>query len=287
MAANSIAKSILSDPRNRSEAEWLDTLDYLVDVLAASTACHLHLGAYWCSDEPVCRSASIGSRVRSRSPLPGVRSDYWEAALCYTGNAERAFADAYVFPYREGRLVSSAGRLPEGEEVEEFRRWQFVDGRFVDKGWQYPDGPGEWSWVKEPGDEYPEEIHVTPEGAVFQAGESAVVHLSGLQIPRSLASLKMQNPRISLVHVNRDQEGSNLSPWTARPPRPMSHDTVSLHDARIENEEIQVDLTKFRVRGGWIPGRYYASIRVQNLHDPEETKCSARISSPFQFTIVD
>lgn len=286
MAAISIAKSILSDPRNRSEAEWLDTLDYLVDVLAESTSCHLHLGAYWCHDEAGGGSASIVCRVRSRSPLPGVHSDCWEAALCYTGDEEGAYSDAYIFPYLNDRRVSSAGRLPEGEEVEEFRHWQFVSGRFVDKGWEYPDGPGEWSWVKVPGDEYPQAIHVSPQDAIFQAGESAIVHLSGVQIPRSHGQLKTHNPRVSLVHVNRNQEGSNLSPWTARPPRPTSHDTISLLDTRIDNGHVEFDLTKLRIRGGWIPGRYYASVRIQNVRDPRGWKCSGDISSPFQFRIV-
>lgn len=263
---------------------WLDTLDLLVARLADATASHLHLGTYWCSDEPGHSTASMSGRVRSRTPLIGTDSDYWEGAVCYTGGSEGAYADAFLFPFRDGSPVVSSGKLANNAELDQFRWWQLAGGRFVDRGWDHPDGPGEWGWVKKPGDEYRRYVNVQMESATYHAGEPIIVGLSNIGFTNGQRPTPGSSARISLIHANRDKENTNLFPWGGHPPRPNSSYALSIMDLAFQEARLQVDLSRFRIRGGWIPGQYHLSIRVQNGRSPHWTY-SSDISPPFKITV--
>lgn len=287
MARLSISQ-IHSDPRGRTESEWLDTLDFLVTRLGSATSSHLHTGAYWCSDERGHESASIVARVRSRSPLPGVESDYWEAALCYTGGDNGAYSDAYAFPYLRGSALTSRGRLADGspeEELDEFRHWQMVDGEFVDRGWGYPDGPGEWGWVSKPGDEYWQDLDVKFAAHEFAENQPIIARLCGLNVVRDPHS-QFPLSRISLLHVNRGRETTNLAPWNEHPPRANSPHVIPIADCKAVKSGYELDLRKFSIRGGWKPGRYHIAMRAQYCNDPEEWSFRSDISPPFKITIM-
>ena len=274
------------DPRGRSESDWLDTLDFLVTALAEATSTYPHVGAYWCNDFPGHQSVSIIARVRSRNPLPGVESDYWEAALCFTGDGDRSYSDAFVFPFLAGRPVTGKGILELDAELDEFRRWQFVEGQFVERGWEHPDGPGEWAWIKKIGDEYPESLVVTLDAKEYRQGRPVSVSLTARDMPGSHLLQKQSAARISLIHANRNRENTNLYPWGNRPLRPGSRYVISVQDVELKGSTIQFDLTQFNIRGGWIPGRYHLALRVQNCRSPEDWSFSSDISEPFTLTIL-
>lgn len=287
MRPQDIASQIHADPRGRSEDAWLDTLDFLAGRLGEATSAHLHIGTYWCSDEIGHSFASIISRVRARCPLPGTDSDYWEGALCYTGSNEGAHADAYLFPFRNGCPVVSRGFLAADAELDEFRWWQLDEGRFVDRGWSYPDGPGEWGWVKKPGDEYWQSVNVRTAPGGYQSGVPIFVGLSNIVLPTDHRARQQSSARISIIHANRDRENTNLYPWGVRPPRRKSQYALPITEISFQGTELQVDLSRFGIRGGWIPGQYHVAIRVQNCRNPGDWSYSSDISAPFRITVCE
>lgn len=281
------SEQLKSDPRGRSESQWLNTLNYLVQSLGEATSCHLHVGSYWCSDEPGDASVSLGARLRSRRPLPGVQSDYWEAASCCSGYGERAYVDVMVFPYFQGRVVTGAGPLKPGAELEQFRWWQYSEGGFVDRGWDNPEGPGEWGWVQKPGDEYWHRVGVEQTDERSSVGEPVTVRLSGFPVPHGHQAARAFPGRVSLIHVNRNRENTNLAPWGASVSGPESRHAIRVSAQKLEGDSVLLDLTRFSIRGGWVPGHYYVSLRVQNCHQPGDWTCSSDISAPFQLTVVE
>jgi len=184
MNTQNMADRVYADPRGQSEAAWLDTIDFLTARLAEATSAHLHIGGYRCEDDPGCARASISCWLRSRTPLPGTDSDYWEGGLRYTGGAEQAEAEAYVFPFRDGSPVFSSDTLAADGGLEELRSWQLVDGRFVDRGWCCAEkyGPLEGR-ARKPGDQYWHSVKVRADPAGYRAGAPIVVGLSNLVFP--------------------------------------------------------------------------------------------------------
>jgi hypothetical protein len=73
-------------PGDRSESEWLDTLESLRCSLSESLCTHAQLGCYWINDFSGHASAGGCARVRGRTPIPGIDSDYWEGILGWSGN---------------------------------------------------------------------------------------------------------------------------------------------------------------------------------------------------------
>lgn len=285
MNQHAIRDGLLRDPRGRSESEWLDTLDFLVNSLSTATSCHLHLGTYWCTDNAGAPTASIIGRVRSRHRLPGVKSDYWEAAICYTGGSDRTYADAYLFPYLEDRPVTRNGRLAPDAELDELRHWKFSDGEFNDRGWTFPDGPGEWGWIERPGDEYQQTLAVTLARSNFGYGEPILATIRNVVVPTAHRDLLGSTGRISLIHANRNKENTNLYPWGTRPSRPTCRYAIPIQQALVQDSSILVDLTRFRIRGGWTPGNYHVALRVQNCRDKNDWTYSSDISLPFKLIV--
>ena len=286
MNRSETANRLFQDPRGQSESDWLDLLDYLVSGLSDATSCYLHLGTYWCDDFSTHAQASITGRVRSRSALVGVESDYWEAALCYTGNADRAYATAYVFPFLKGVPVTSRGCLQADVELDEYRLWEFTEHGFVDRGWSHPDGPGEWAWIQQPGDEYWQRLDVSLPDRPFAAGDSVIATIHDKSVPRSHREIKDSKVRVSLVHANRNSENTNLFPWGERPARPNRGHATPIQQAVVADSSIAVDLTGFKIRGGWKPGTYHVTLRVQNLHDRKDWTYTSDISPPFKLTVT-
>jgi len=287
MKKHDLADRIHDDPRGRTETEWLNSLDFLVDRLSEATSSHLELGRYWISDFLGHASAGMSARVRSKQPLKGVESDYWECAICLSGQDGNAWADAYIIPYLQSSRVTSLGRMADRsiQYEEQFWWFNFANGNFENKGWSYPDGPGEWSWVERPGDEYQQYVECDLHKTTFNLGDPVNLNVTASTIAdakkhrqRPRSSL----PRISLIHVNRDREHTNLAPWTARPPRHNSQDAVTIDDLKVAGRDsIKLNLSAFRIRGGWTPGKYHVSLRLQNFHQADHSSWSSEISAPF------
>ncbi len=292
MKYRNIANQIHNDPRGRSEDKWINTLKFLVSRLAYATSSNLHIGRYWISDIPGDVIAASGARVRAKSPFPYVESDYWEAAICYTGNKEHAYSDVFAFPFLKGSPVTSRGRIADfGEviELDEFWWFQFVDGEFKSKGWSFPDGLGEWGWITKPGDEYLQCIKVTLISAEFQPGSPIEATISVPLLDKIYATRSHPNisvPRVSLVHVNRNRENTNLVPWNCYPPRINSRNIQLLDQLTVSKSTLKIDLTSFNIRGGWVPGKYHMSLRLQNFHEIGDWTATSEISEPFKFIII-
>jgi hypothetical protein len=270
-----VADQILNDPQDRSESEWLDVLEYLVAKLAEATSVHLELGRYWIND------SSLTVRVRSKQPLQGVESDCWDAAVCFSGNGRGAWSDVYVLPYLQG--VRNELSLRHADDVFWF---QFKDGTFHGKGWLAA-GNGEWEWVTQPGDEYQQLVECRITNTAIIQGLPVIIDLKILNTSFKDECRELRHTshlRVSLVHVTRGHESTNLVPWSIRPPRAKSNQILSNNDVDLkENNTLRIDLRRFRIRGGWIPGKYRVSIRVQNME--EGWNWSSEISSSFRFEI--
>lgn len=278
----------LPDVRGGGEARWLDLLDDLVAMLSEATASYIHIGSYWIFDEPRCASASLCARVQSRSALPDVESDYWEATICYSINEGGGpYSDVFAFPFLKESPRLRRGRLRDldpGSEVDEFRWFQFENGEYVDRGWGLPDGPGEWGWITQPADVYIQRVDVEASEEGYRSGGPINIRIS---LDKHLSRLQMDTTsRVSLLFVNRNREGTNLAPWNARPPRRNSQHTRSLGELCVQKNAIEVDLSKFNIRGGWLPGRYHLGVRTQNFHTTDWTG-SSDISEPFKIVVKE
>lgn len=143
----------VADPRGRTEGEWLEVFEHLLTSLSATTRAKIEVGAYWLDVGSTAASASLGARIRADGPLLWTSSDCWEAAFCITGGREGAYVDVMAFPFLRGSVVTRDGRMTDldgDHEVEEL--WlHYADGRWEDRGWHYPEGAGEWDYVREPG----------------------------------------------------------------------------------------------------------------------------------------
>jgi len=253
-------------PGDRSETDWLDTFEFLRSCLSDALSTEVHLGCYWINDFPGYASAGGCARVRGRDSVPGIESDNWEGVLCWSGNrGERGYSSALIFPFLNGSAVMRRGRIADlgsDAEVDEFISYRFCDGKFIDSGWGFADGPGEWAHVTVPGTVYFQRLKAIPPSAAITADSPITV---SLQIPQ--LSFVRTNPghkspsRISLVHVNRNRESTNLVPWTSRPPQSGSKDVQSLAECSFPLPDIvRVRLDSFRIRGGWTPGKYHISV---------------------------
>jgi len=90
---------------------------------------------------------------------------------------------------------------------------------------------------------------------------------------------------ISLVDIYRDDNTDNL--YLARPK--MSVPVTVSGPARQEIKageklEIQTDARKWKLRDGWLPGQYRATVRVDNLEVDKYSTLSV-LSEPIEFEI--
>lgn len=274
-------------PGGRSESDWLDALELLRSVLAASFDTDVDLGCYNIDDFAGHACAGGSARIRGRGALPGCDCDSWEGILGWSGNrGGRGSAGASIFPFRDGSVLQERGRLADlgpDAETNQLLYYQLEDGRFACDGWNYGDGPGEWASVSTPGSVYHQDLTATGP-TEFVAGEPILLPLR-LHVPVTAAHC--EGARVSLVHVHRGREGGNLAPWTTRPPKKDSGRTLTLsRQALTSPETVVVRLDELSIRGGWVPGRYYLAVRIQNLHAPRDWAWSCDISAPIHLAIV-
>ena len=90
---------------------------------------------------------------------------------------------------------------------------------------------------------------------------------------------------ISLVDIYRDGNTGNL--YIARPKMevPITVSGVARWEIKPgEKLEIQTDARKWKLRDGWLPGRYRATVRVDNLKVDKYSTLSV-LSEPIEFEI--
>jgi hypothetical protein len=90
---------------------------------------------------------------------------------------------------------------------------------------------------------------------------------------------------ISLVDIYRDGNTGNL--YLERPQMsvPITMSGVVRQEIKPgEKLEIQTDVRKWKLRDGWLPGRYRVTVRVDNLEVDEYSTLSV-LSEPVEFEI--
>lgn len=286
---NELARRIGMFPGDQTESGWLNAFEFLRSRLSHALTTHVHIGCYHIDDFPGHACAGGYARIRAGTPIPGVESDSWEGVLCWSGKRDsRAHASALIFPFLNESAVLPQGRIADlgaGAEVDRFLLYRFEDGIFKHSGWHCGDGPGEWAHVTVPGTIFCHDLSVDLRATMFKSDAPIYVDLTIPHLP-AVRSNPDTKARISLIHVNRNRECTNLSPWTANPPTDAL-ETQSLFTASFPAPNVlRIRLDAFNIRGGWVVGKYHLSLRVQNFHKPTEWAWSSAISHPIKLTIV-
>ena len=129
-----LPEMIYNFPGDRSEASWVDAIEYLRLSLSGSFKTNVQVGCYWIADFPGHMSAGCVARIRGREPLAGVASDSWEGLLGWSGHRGKT-GNAYVliFPFLSGSVVQQRGRLIDmgpDAEADELLAYRFENGTF-------------------------------------------------------------------------------------------------------------------------------------------------------------
>jgi hypothetical protein len=274
---------------NRTESQWLDALEFLRRSLSESLGSYARLGGYVIDDSGGCANSSCCAQVRGGSPLAGTASDSWEGLLTWFANrGEPGFAEATIFPFRSGSVVQPSGRLADlgpDAETDQFISYRFENGRFDSYGWIHGDGPGEWAGVIAPGDVYRQFLTAVEGERTFLPGEPIALRL---QLPATKSATYSKAARVSLIHVNRNRENTNLVPWSVRPPKSNSQHALTIPISALTTPSgVEVRLDEFSIRGGWVPGQYYLSVRIQNHFAKRDWAWICDISPPICITVED
>jgi hypothetical protein len=269
----------------QTEDRCLDILNFLVSRLSRLTDGPVDIGGYWIFN------GSIGARVRAKRPFPGIDSDYWEAAVCLTSDETSVWSDIMLFPFLRNSPVTRRGRIAdEGNEaeVDEFWWLQFENDEWQHRGWSYPDGPGEWAWITKPGDEFRYNLDCQPVNPVVSEDVPLLIDITNIgKHPHQHINPDSDIIRLSLVHVHRGHEGMNLSPWGEHLPKTKSPYVVPLRWSKdVRQNQCRIDLRKWSIRGGWMPGKYYLTVRAQFTAE-ESGNWTSVISSPIRLQIVE
>lgn len=265
----------LSSPVRRSEADWLAIVGHLLRRLKAIVPGEVRLGPYWIGNDSD-RSGSFGCRLASEESFPFVPSDAWEAAFCITGDAERAWADIDVFPFRNGRKVGALGR---------FWNIRYGNEGWRSLGWRYSDGPGEWEWVNRRGI------------CFFSQVRADIVRQPLIDKPPILCLRHVNKPNrevpkfpchvsVSLSRIERD--GTVLTPPTDEPTRlsDNSEPAIRIRVTPSENRSAEFALGLLSHRNVWSPGSYTGVLRVRRTTELGwGDGLDSDISQPFGFDI--
>ena len=288
-ATHKLSQRIEAFPGGQSEADWLKAFEFLRAALSDTLATRAQLGCYRIDDFPHDASAGGGASIRARTPVPGIDSDCWEGSLGWGGSRNsRARASALIFPFLNESAVQPAGRIADigkAAEVDRFLLYEFENGAFVDYGWQCASGPGEWAHATVPDTIYCRDLAVQEPREAFQSDGPIHVDITIPELP-ALRSNLSNNARISLIHTNRNRERTNVAPWTANPPSNLTNAQAWSAASFPAPNVLRIRLDAFNIRGGWVPGKYHLSLRIQNFHSPLDWSWSAEISRPFKLTIV-
>ena len=298
-----VSSRCFSDPRGRSEAEWLAIIDELLLSLEAFCETSVELGPYWMDiGDRGYASAALGTRLRARGPLRDIPCDSWEAALCLTGSGDETYIDALVFPFVDGSTLTPRGRfadLPDDDVTDIDVYWLHLEpGGWEDRGWSPPHGHGEWREVQEPGDACFTSVTCTvaagrdePAGSCPAARRapgtsdrargpragsqaSTVGRAATASLDCEVAFAKHFRGKVGAVSVSinsltRNGDGRVVAPPPrVRVPRIGDSRRVPAWFSDAGPELIaRVDLASVVVPGGWTPGDYRVELRWHATFD--------------------
>lgn len=270
----------VADPRGRTEEDWLEVFEHLLTSLSAATRAKIEVGAYWLDvDSTAAGSASLGARIRADGPLLWINSDCWEAAFCITGGSTGAYVDVMAFPFLRGSVVTRDGRMADldgSHEVEDF--WlHYADGRWEDRGWHYPEGAGEWDYVRRPGDAFFRGIRCSAKDSF------AILEPLMISVDRAYQSDPTLGDRASLsIHrLLRNGRENVEAPSGGLLPRPGSPQRFPFGSAELP---ASFRLDAVPIAGGWTPGRYDLEVRLNYARYPGS--CDSDISGAIQFEVL-
>lgn len=279
-------------PGDRTEDEWLTILEFLKIRIGEALSTTFDVGCYSYEDFPGYASAGMAARIRSRKGLPDIESDYMEGIILFGGNrGGNGHANVSIFPFLNSSVLTRRGRICDfgpNEELDELVWYTFKEGQFKSMGWTYEDGPGEWAGVTRPGDIYIKPLEYTLVSTETPQDSPIFIDLKIPELPLVCARFSKNSiPRISLLHVNRNREQTNLVPWNVAIPKSNSRHVQYIANCSMpSNRILRVMLNTFNIRGGWVPGKYHLSLRIQNFHNPEHWTGSSDITEPMKFRII-
>lgn len=270
----------VADPRGRTEEQWLDVFEHLLASLSVATRAKIEVGAYWLDVGSTAASASLGARIRADGPLLWTSSDCWEAAFCITGGSEGAYVDVMAFPFLRGSVVTRDGRMDDLEgdrEVEEF--WlHYADRNWNDRGWHYPEGAGEWDYVRRPGEAFFRGVCCTSVKGSFATLEPLIISVDrGYGSDPSLGD----HASLSIHRLLRNGQDIVEAPSTATLPRPGSSRRLPFGSTKLP---AAFRLDSAPIPGGWGPGEYQLEVRLNYARG--STSCDSDISDATKFEVV-
>ncbi len=278
MTDTELVALVAQSPVHRDESTWLAVKDYLLRRLRELVPGEVRFGAYWINTYSD-RGGSLCSRVRCHTAFPFVpESDAWEASFCTSGNETHSWTDLDVFPFRHGRNVRPGGT---------FWNLRFRANRWASHGWQIPDGPGEWKWVKRTGDCYLFPPHVCEIARRHSLGRPPIVTVRPLNPSRldNEGRTPTETVRVSLHDVRRKGTNGELGGETVLSLTDANRPSVTVAARtlpRVTSDEIGIE--RLPIRGDWVPGEYEVSLRVR--YEPyQQEGPEAFVTAPTIFTI--
>jgi hypothetical protein len=125
-----------------------------------------------------------------------------------------------------------------------------------------------------------EAIHLTIK--VFNGLSSSIYHSTFSLTPNDWNG---ETCNVSLVDIYRNDKISNL--YLARPKMNVPDEVSGMGRREIKSGgeiEIHTDARKWKLRDGWLPGRYRVTVRINNLKVDEYSTLSV-LTDPVEFEI--
>ena len=91
---------------------------------------------------------------------------------------------------------------------------------------------------------------------------------------------------LTLVDVYRNGNPGDL--FLGRPAVTAPADRPSMNQFAVksgQNLTVKTDLTKWKIKGGWISGHYTATLRVENIDTDRDHQTVTVLSEPFSFQV--
>jgi len=282
-------------PRGRSEDEWLVILGSLIRRLDDAIGGYVIVGEYYISGKGDDANVSLVAYLRSRDPLPWVPSDSWEGPISIDGDRMGTSSQVLASLFLGDAWVTCDGPVVEPPQEPMYDdRWalDFTEAGWRSFGWVVLEGDPE-PVVTKPGDNYPQSLACVPLSTSFSVGSPVLIEVDLTGYPLRSTS-PVDDPdlgvaRFSLISVNRDREGGNLVPWSKSPPKSRSPRVQRVRGVVGQRRKMaSLDLTPWKIHGGWRPGKYRVSLRLQYRH-PEDRSWDwlSEISPPIEFQIVE
>lgn len=285
-------ENILSSGLTRNHKTWISIIQFIVRKLSSVTSSKVEIGSYWANDEG--NTGGFCSRVKSYTGLRDTNSDYWEASVCLSFSDQAVWANAELFLFKNGKVLSKTGVVENNSDrAGEFYHFIWENNTWKDQGWSFSDGPGEWGSIEKSGDCYFTK-DIKPIAQYFRYKQPVCIKwpLSKFFLIDSVGTDTKNSGYcwISPVLIKRDKENRNLSVYSGSLPKVKDANIFEFREySNGKNREIEIDITRWSISGGWKPGRYYLILRLQFFFSPQQDEriFHSDISTPIKLEIKE